>query len=426
MTQKKRRKIAMIVAVVLAALIILSAITGGILTLIVPKAEGAVTQSDLDKTREEINRLITERQRLKVEKEELQQEFNKIDSENTNIIALKVSYDSQIENAENEIDITKKLLSKYTLALAEYQWELEEAVKKETELRRQYAKRVRAMEGMGDISYLGILLQAESLSDLLTRWDAVNKIMAQDQRLIDDLLAASKDVIEKKARIEQDKIDVEATREEQEFQQAELARLSRESDKMMNEYTLKLVQVKNNMQKTDADIQTVEDAKREAEKEEKDQEEALKEIEAEKKRANNPYVGGEYKWPVPGYYNISSPFGDRMHPVYKVRKHHNGIDIAPAPRGAEIVASNRGTIIIRKKSSSYGNYVVIDHGGGQSTLYAHLSKFADGQQVGSKVEAEELIGYVGSTGVSTGNHLHFEIHKDGAPVNPMTPGLLKK
>ncbi len=426
MSQRKRRKIAMIVAIALAALIILSAITGGILTFLAPKAEAAITQRDLDKQKENIKNLKENLNTLKDEKKELQDQFSGIKSDQADIVEQKSLYDSQIENLEREIEATNELLTGYTLILAEYQRELDEAAKKESELREQYAARIRAMEGMGDISYLSVLLQAESLTDLLTRWDAVNEIMARDKSLADELLATRKSILADKEEMEQTRKEQEILRQDLAVRQSELAQRSLEADALMNAYTLEMARIQAEVNTADSDIKKQQDAIDAADKELREQEEEYKRILEEQRKRNNPYVGGDYQWPVPGYYTISSKFGNRMHPVYKVMKKHNGIDIAPVPKGAPIVAANSGTIIIRKKASGYGNYVVIDHGGSQATLYAHMSKFADGQKVGSTVSAGDVIGYIGSTGVSTGNHLHFEIHQNGAPVNPETPGLLKR
>ncbi|MBN1459840.1 MAG: M23 family metallopeptidase [Armatimonadetes bacterium] len=122
---------------------------------------------------------------------------------------------------------------------------------------------------------------------------------------------------------------------------------------------------------------------------------------------------GKFITPVQG--RISSPYGYRRHPIYKVRKFHTGIDIA-APHGTPIRAAGPGTVVHAKRWGGYGNCIIVDHGGGLATLYGHCSKLAVTK--GQKVTQNQVIGYIGSTGLSTGPHLHFEVRKDGRHVNP--------
>ncbi|MCL2201751.1 MAG: M23 family metallopeptidase, partial [Oscillospiraceae bacterium] len=153
-------------------------------------------------------------------------------------------------------------------------------------------------------------------------------------------------------------------------------------------------------------------------------EEELRRQEAEaaaRRQAQNIVRGtGELRWPVPGHNRISSPFGTRMHPVFRVMRQHSGIDI-PAPHGTNVIAADTGVVITSTFNSSFGNFIVISHGENRNgdritTLYAHLQSRA--VSVGDRVERGQVIGRVGSTGVSTGPHLHFEVTVNGTRVNP--------
>jgi murein DD-endopeptidase MepM/ murein hydrolase activator NlpD len=133
------------------------------------------------------------------------------------------------------------------------------------------------------------------------------------------------------------------------------------------------------------------------------------------------YVGGTFLWPLPTDRNhVSSGFGPRRSPITGRNEHHNGIDI-PAPRGTQIFAANDGIVILSTSSAGYGNYIVIDHGGGKTTMYAHNT--TNNVKVGDNVKRGDVIGTVGSTGWSTGNHLHLSYYEDGVPKNPLLNGF---
>lgn len=400
--QKNRKKVAMIVAIILAALMILPMLISG-LSMLFPEAQAAVTQKDIDKTKETLKA-------LKENKKKLENELSSLKNLKADIVQRKRVYDEQIATIEEEMLTVNDLISQINLAVAEQQQELDEKIALEAELREQYIARVQAMEAMGEISYLSIFLQAESLTDMLTRWEAVREIMARDQRLADDLVASRLEIEERMAQLDADKQEQYELKRELAASYEELAALSSECDAAMAEYVAQMAQYQ---------VQLAEEDKRiaDAQKELSEQEAEVKRIAELMAKSNNKYVGGEYMWPVPGRTTISSPYGNRIHPIYKVKKFHTGIDI-PAPKGTKVVAANSGKILVKTYSSGYGNYIVIDHGGGQATLYAHLSGFAN-FKVGDAVSVGEVIGYVGSTGLSTGNHLHFEIQKGGTHVNPV-------
>jgi murein DD-endopeptidase MepM/ murein hydrolase activator NlpD len=391
----------MIVAIFLAAMLILPLILVVILDMAAPTAQG-VTQRDIDNLKQNLNA-------LKADKTRVRGEISAVRTRQTDIHRRKALYDEQIAILESEIDLATELISGINLAIAREWTELEAAMAKEAGLMERYITRVRHMEGMGDISYLSILLQANSLSDLLTRYSTVRDIMESDNKLVGELVAVRKDIEGRIGQLTSDRREQYDLRQEQMESQEELEELTQEIYAMMSEYMADMVRLA-------ADERRIAEAEAEAEKELKEAEAELARILEELRRRNNPFVGGEYGWPLPGYFSVGSGFGMRLHPVFRVNRMHSGIDVA-APRGTPIVAANAGEVITRTYSSGYGNYIVIDHGGGQASLYAHMSSFA-GNSVGSRVAKGEVIGYVGSTGVSTGNHLHFEIIINGSRVDP--------
>jgi murein DD-endopeptidase MepM/ murein hydrolase activator NlpD len=390
----------MIVAIFLAAMLLLPLILIG-LEMLVPDAQG-VTQRDIDNLKRNLNA-------LKADKTRVRGEISTLRNRQADVTQRKALYDQQIALIEEEIEATNELITQINLAIGEEQIELEAAMTREAELSERYIARVRHMEGMGEISYMSILLQASSLTDLLTRYTTMRDIMASDRKLVAELITVREEIEDRVARLTLDRREQYDLRLEQDEAQAELEELTEEVLAMMSRFMA-------DMSRLAAEERSLAEAEAEAEKELKEKERELARILEELRRRNNPFVGGEYGWPLPGYYTVGSPFGTRLHPVFRVNRHHAGIDVG-APRGTPIVAANAGEIITRTYSSGYGNYIVIDHGGGQASLYAHMSSFAS-KGVGSRVAKGEVIGYVGSTGISTGNHLHFEIIINGQRVDP--------
>ncbi len=265
----------------------------------------------------------------------------------------------------------------------------------------KFLERMRVSYEDGEASYLSILLGSEDMADFLSKMDMVSSILEYDRNL--------------KAQYETEKSELEAEKvlleEDKAYQENLLKEL--ESDKA--EYDNLLNENANYLKSLESDISATTSAYEAA----KEQENALdaqltQYLASLQQKEQSNYVGGEFIWPLNGYTAVSSGFGWRT--LNGVSDYHRGIDI-PAPGGTPIHASNGGTVVTATGHGSYGNYVVINHGGGKSTLYAHMS--AIGCSVGQTVSQGQVIGYVGTTGYSTGNHLHIEVRIDGVANNPL-------
>ena len=396
----KSRRFARFIAILLAVLMALTLIYSAIATL----TAGAVpTQAEIDRLREEKREY--ERRKL-----EIQSQINTIEFERMTEVAKKSVLDDQIMLTGLEIDNLSETIDYYILLISEKELEVLVAQNKEDAQLRLYKNRVRDMEENGVISYIEILFDSTSFSDMLARLDFVGDIMRADEMLYYNLIDAKNETEAAKAVLEDTKLEMEEELEQREDKQKELELQLDNANELIK-------QIEASLDTENALYLEVDAEARRIQQEINEKVEALRREEERKQleEANRVRGSGELKWPIPSGGVITSGFGLRPHPVFKVNRQHWGIDIG-APHGANVVAADTGTVITSDYNSSYGNYIVINHGNGMTTLYAHLSS----RQVsaGNRVEKGQVIGLVGSTGVSTGPHLHFEVSVNGQRVNP--------
>ena len=396
----KNRRIARIIAILLALIMVFSIIWVAIDAL---TANAYVTQEEIDRLREE-------KQEYERRKQEIQARINTIEYEKMTEVAKKSVLDDRIVLTGMEIDNISETIAFYITLIQEKELEVLNAIDRESEQLSTYKTRVRDMEENGTITYLEILFDSTSFSDLLARLDFVSDIILADERAYNDLIIACEETIAAKEDLERteqemetEKVNLEEKRDELNAQLAEASALIESIESTLESESALYAEESANSERVQNEINAkVEELKR--------QEAAAAAAAASRVRGS-----GQLIWPVTSGGYISSPFGLRPHPVYGVYRQHWGVDI-PADYGVGIIASDSGTVIISNYDSSYGNYVVIEHGNGFTTLYAHMSSRAVG--VGASVGQGQIIGYIGSTGISTGPHLHFEVSVNGIKVDP--------
>ncbi len=256
----------------------------------------------------------------------------------------------------------------------------------------------------GNVSYLEVLLAATDVQDFLTRLDMLNCIVEQDVELIESINQQKHELDMKKSSLEVDKQELEGAQKNQKNKKAELGNQHGEKQEILDSVKKEKAQLQQALEEL---------------------EKASNELEAMIRKLQSGSSGvqqgtGTYTWPTPSCKKITSNYGMRFHPILNTRKLHTGVDIG-ASMGSTIVAADSGTVIYTGWMTGYGQVTVIDHGlvngKGMSTLYAHQSAFLVSK--GSKVTKGQAIGKVGTTGWSTGPHLHFEVRVNGTPVNPM-------
>ena len=394
-----RKKIASIVCIVLAVVLLAS------LVLTAFSSAFAVTQSEIDA-------LKTQQSAVAQQKENLKTKISELQGQMTSAIEKKAALDEQNELARQEIELINEQIDLYNKLIEQKAKELEEAKAVEQEQKEALRVRMRAMEENGKLSYFAILFKATSFTDFLSKLDDISRIMEYDKELEDTYIAARQHVEEVKAEYEATKAEHEATKAELEQKKAELESQIADAQEVLSSLE---ADIENYKKQYDANA-----AQEQALRSQVDA--AIAQLEKQQQEIINSggsisSGSGSFMWPTPSTTYVSSPFGTREHPIFHDMRFHSGIDIAAAS-GATIVAADSGTVVSAIYSSSYGNYVVISHGGGNSTLYAHMSSMA--VTSGQTVTKGQTIGYVGSTGWSTGAHLHFEIKIGGQLVDPQS------
>lgn len=349
----------------------------------------------------------------------LQDQMSKISSDLTKVQKDLSSASRSVSDAleyKSQLDKEMTLMIQKIDLQNEYIEALEESIKdKELEIEDKqseydtkyelFKERLRITHEDGDASYLGMLFGAESLSDFLSRVDRIGTMLEYDNRIMNELKDDKADLTDERIALENTKAEQEEVATQLALDEAELSKKREENEQYIKNLNSKIASSESEKAALQKQLEKVE-AEFEA---------RIKELEEEEKKKNSKYVGGTFLWPVPTQYTtITSECGYRTSPITGKQEYHNGVDI-PVPYGTDIYAANAGTVVTATEHWSYGNYVMIDHGGGIYTLYAHNSKLC--VKVGDKVVRGQVIAKAGSTGQSTGNHCHFSIRVNGDWVN---------
>ncbi len=355
-----------------------------------------------------LNSLKSKKTSLQSQKDELANELTAIQADKNNKLSEKSNLDAQIEVLNEQISTSEQLIAALGEQIVSCEAEIAEAEVAEAEEFELFKKRVRAMEESGTTSYLGVILGAESFSDMLARVEVITDIMTYDRELMAELKAT-------RERKEEAKAELEASLAENESIQAELVSQRKEASDKSAQVDALLAEIDESYQLTSSEIAALESDISAVQKE-------IAKIEEEQRKAaqQSKYVGGDFLWPLPSpYYTnyLTQGFKYRVHQFTGKYGLHGAIDIG-CPKGTNIYAANDGTVVTSTYIGSYGNYVMIDHGGNVYTLYAHMSQRLVSK--GDKVTRGQVIGKVGSTGYSSGPHLHFEIRENGTYVDPLT------
>ena len=374
---KKRKKLITLAAVMLVFVMAI-AMVSPIVVNATAKDDYNAAQAELDKIEKELNSIKNTVKKQQKEKSNAQTQINLVKKQLTALT-------EQIEQTSEE--------------LTQKQLELDEKKVDIYETDELFKSRLKAMYIQRNGNMMATVLAVDTFSEMLTVANTLQSISAADTAMLKKLNEEKAEIEKVEADIQVKLEELEKSREAQQSKQAELAALLKKVDSQLSESEAQ----KKATQAAYDKAKAVRDA-------------AAKELEEEYKINGglDGYVGGTWKWPVPTNRYVSSYYGYRN--IFGYEEFHTGIDI-PAPQGTAIIASNSGVVTTaRYASTGYGNRVIVDHGGGYKTLYAHC--YSLNVKVGDYVSQGDVIAYVGSTGTSTGNHLHFEIRENDVTINP--------
>ena len=418
---KKRKLWFKIIAIILAILLLGSlglTIISSLISTVHASEELDELQEQQQANKEEREALESERNDLAAQKYALQNTIANLDKSIETIQAEKEAYDEMIRLTELELDNLAEQVRLLEVQIDYKRIEYEAAVAEEEKQWDIFKMKFRAMEERGNISYFEILFDdLTDFSDLLTRMDMIDEIVAADAGVIETMEMAKQEVVLAQQALYDAKEECEAKEQVQRDKQAELEQLIREAtariaeledEKAAQEASAAELQEKIAALEQQIQLEKAEDARIAARIEELERLELLKNA--------GVTATGTYLWPSADSYYVTSTFGMRLHPILGYTRMHYGIDIG-ASYGTKIYASDGGVVITSEESYSDGNYVMIAHGNGRYTLYAHMSQRL--VSVDDVVAQGDVIGYVGATGYATGPHIHFEIYENDERVDPL-------
>lgn len=360
-------------------------------------ASSTTADSEIKKLEESLAKAAKDRQSA-------QKALNDAKSEQKSAIEQKKAIDYEIQALMSIIDISEDIIKQYDTKINEIEDTIsatEELLKKR---RDDFNQRLVIYYEEGEVSYIEMLLTSSGLMEFFSRLDSVRCMLEYDRLVISNYQTD-------KITLETKKSDLISLRDKAEsLHESTLIRNDELNEKMKEAEML--------ISELEKDTEAAAKAYSEAlDSEAKLNQQMQQKILSLTEKSNSSYVGGEYLWPLPLKYTyVSSGFGERIHPVTGKPQFHTSVDI-PAPNGTEIYAANSGTVVEAAYHSADGNYILIDHGGGNATFYSHLSKF--NVKVNQKVNKGDIIGYVGMTGWTTGYHLNFSIYENSKAVDPM-------
>ncbi len=374
-----------------------------------------VSAASSSQIKEELDELEERNSQIEAELNALRGQLSDNRDELASLVVQKDLVDQEIALLYEQMEVVNEQIAVCAQLIADKQEEVEQAQARLQELQQKNLERIRAMEENGEISYWSVLSGANSFMEMLDRWEMVQEIAAADKKCLEELDQAAAEVAEARDALAKDQMQLQEKRDQMDAVEVVLAQKRAETDALLIEMKAKGDEFQSMIEESE---QMQEDLMQEIANKKEEYQDAK-----DREQASSPVIGGTtttvngIKWTVPcSYWRVSSPFGYRWHPISGAWKMHNGVDLT-GPEGTPIVATRSGYVTTAAyQAGGAGNYVSLSHGDGFGSIYMHMTHYV--VSYGQYVEAGQVIGYMGTTGGSTGVHLHFGISYNGVYVNP--------
>ena len=382
------------------------------------KQEMRASESKVDMMEEAVAGLNSEKKELQVVKNELSATVEALDAQLTNVQEVLVELGEDIDRKTKQVENIKN--------------RLREAEANQDEQYASMKQRIKFMYEKGDTAYITMVFGAQNLTDMLNKAEYIEEVSAYDRQLLNEYTETKYRVINLKDKLEVEQASLLETQEQAEIQEYQMSMLIDQKNGEIEKYESEINTKEGAIKEYEAMIASqnatiaaleasILQAEREADALQKELEESgLSDNDIDSSSSSKPVTtqqvfSGPFCMPAPSYTRVSDDYGNRIHPILGVKQFHNGIDFA-APGGSPILAAQSGTVIAAAYSSTMGNYIMINHGGGVITIYMHASALY--VSAGQTVTKGQKIAAVGRTGRSTGNHLHFSVRVNGSYVSP--------
>ncbi len=369
----------------------------------------------LENSKQDLQNAQDERRTMQGTLSDIKKQQVKLEEAKNDLSEYVVELDGQlifIQGTLAELDIK---IAEKEQEIVQIEQQLKEARENEVDQYEAMEQRIRFMYERGNSAYISLILEAENFSEMLNKAEYIEEISNYDREMLKEYQETKEAIVFLKEQLEKEEEMLQSAQEEAAKKEGEMSDLIDQKEKQIENYETDINNKEKAIKEYEAEIaaQNATIAALEAQIAQTERE--LADVSGNDVGETPFYGGGTFCWPAPSYTRISDDYGNRIHPTLGVQQFHNGIDMA-APNGSPILAAESGTVVAATYNSSMGNYIMINHGNGLYTIYMHASALY--VSTGQKVTRGQKIAAVGSTGRSTGPHLHFSVRQNGSYVNP--------